>query len=76
MTSLVTLRLRLNEAEEAQHRLMLGQQEVEIRDSNGETVKYSAANASRLREYIAMLNAQIQAQIRPPMRGPIRPVWS
>jgi hypothetical protein len=50
---------RLKEAENALHQLMIGGQPVEVRDQNGEAVKYTPANASRLRAYIAELKQQL-----------------
>ena len=67
----------LREAEEARHRLMTGEQVVQARDSNGEMVTYSTANASRLDDYIKYLKAELaQFGTAQPLRGPLRPVWS
>lgn len=55
----VTLQLRLTEAENAYHQLMLGQQIVMIRDSNGEQIQYSNASASKLAQYITTLRSQL-----------------
>lgn len=54
-----TLQLRLTEAENAYHQLMLGQQIVMIRDSNGEQIQYSNASASKLAQYITTLRSQL-----------------
>lgn len=43
----------------AYHRLMTGQSAVEFRDQNGEMVRYSAVNASRLQGYILELKRQL-----------------
>ncbi len=51
----MTLEQRLQEAETAYHELMAGRAVVEIRDQNGETVRYQAANAFRLATYIQEL---------------------
>lgn len=53
------LQARLQEAELAYHRLMTGQSAAEFRDQNGELVRYTPANASRLLAYITSLKAQL-----------------
>ena len=55
----VDLQTRLDEAEAAYHALMTGQAVAEFRDHNGETVRYTAANASRLLAYIQSLKMQL-----------------
>lgn len=50
---------RLAEAEEAYHQLSMGKSIVELKDSNGETVKYGQASARQLGMYIATLRAQL-----------------
>jgi hypothetical protein len=54
-----TIIARLREAEDALHQLMIGDKPVEVRDQNGEAVKYTPANAGRLRAYIAELKQQL-----------------
>lgn len=49
----------LAEAKAAYHELMIGNQAVEVRDSNGESVRFTRADASRLKGYIKELEAQI-----------------
>ena len=67
----------LNEALQARHRLMTGEQVVQARDSNGEMVTYSTANASRLDDYIKQLRAELAGLNGvQPLAGPLRPVWS
>lgn len=66
----------LREAELAQHRLMMGEQVVSVRDSNGDTVQYSSANASRLAAYIQWLKSELNALTLQPLNGPLRPVFS
>jgi hypothetical protein len=64
----------LAEAKLALHRLNVGEAIVEARDSTGEMVRYTPANASRLKAYIAELTAKIagtSTTIRP-----FRPVFS
>ncbi len=63
----------LKEAKAAYHRLIIGAQAVEIRDSNGESIRYTMANASRLKAYIAELEAELIGQ--PPVVPPMRPIW-
>lgn len=64
------------EAEVAQHRLMMGQQEVSVRDSNGDQVTFNSSNASRLAAYIQWLKSELANLDRVPLRGPLRPIWS
>lgn len=65
------LKITLQEAEVAYHRLMTGQSVVEFRDQNGELVRYSAVNASRLMGYILDLKRQLGMGAG---QGPMR-VW-
>jgi hypothetical protein len=63
----------LTEARKAYHELMIGNQAVEVRDSNGESVRFTRANAERLRGYIKELEVQLAqengtAERRRPMR--------
>lgn len=46
---------RLNEAEAAYHRLMIGTSFVEVRDANGEMIRYKPADATKLLAYISTL---------------------
>lgn len=55
----MTLQEKLTQAEDAYHKLMLGQTVVEVRDSNGETIRYTTANANRLATYIQELRRQL-----------------
>lgn len=63
----------LLEAKTAYHRLQLGVSMVEVRDSNGESVRYTPANASRLWAYIKLLEAELAG--KPAVTSPLRPVW-
>jgi len=56
---MATLQERLTEAEAAYHDLLIGKAAVEVRDSNGETVRYTSANRAALASYIADLKRQI-----------------
>ena len=49
----------LTEAQSAYHKLMTGTAVAEVQDSNGERVRYTAADLSKLKAYIADLKAQI-----------------
>ena len=53
------LTIQLAEAEAAYHALMIGQSVAELRDQNGELVRYTPANAGRLLAYIATLKQQL-----------------
>lgn len=55
----VTLQSRLAEAEAAYHSLMVGGSVAELRDHNGEQIRYTPANASRLSAYITWLKIQL-----------------
>jgi hypothetical protein len=63
----------LAEAQTALHRLLIGEGVVTARDSNGELVTYTPANASRLRAYIQ----ELKTRIAPSDTGfrPLRPVF-
>ncbi len=63
---------KLVEAEAAYHLLMTGAQAAEVSDSNGERIRYTQANASRLKGYIAELKANIAGT---QVRRPLRPIW-
>ena len=55
------LKTRLAEAEEAYHRLMIGEKEVSVSVGNFGTTTYSQASRSALESYISSLKAQIAA---------------
>ena len=59
MTDTATLQLRLTQAEDQYHRLMMGQAARVFVDQNGERVEYVAANSSKLAAYIADLKRQL-----------------
>lgn len=63
------LNVALQEAETAYHKLMTGQSAVEFKDSNGESVRYSAISASKLMGYILGLKRQLGI---PTNAGPMR----
>lgn len=61
----IDLTVALQEAETAYHRLMTGQSAVEFRDSNGESVRYSAVSATKLMGYILSLKIQLGQPVGP-----------
>lgn len=66
---MATLQDRLNEAEAAYHALQTGQAVVEVRDSDGSSVRYTSANAARLYAYIEDLKRQLGfGSVTGPMR--------
>lgn len=62
----------LTEAENALHALLTGAAIVELRDQNGETLKYQRANKRDLMVYITWLEGQLGVVTAP--TGPMR-VW-
>ncbi|MFP7671749.1 gpW family head-tail joining protein [Marivita sp. S0852] len=56
---MATLAERLGEGENALHDLLLGQQAVEVRDSNGESVRFTPTKREELRRYIRELTDEI-----------------
>lgn len=74
MATTAELHAYLKEAETAYRDLMLGKGVVEVRDSNGESVRFSMANASRLKAYIAELKAELRGASTTPHRV-MRPTW-
>jgi hypothetical protein len=49
----------LAEAEAAMHRLMTGTAVVEVKDSNGEQIKYNQASLTKLAAYIQNLKLEL-----------------
>lgn len=76
-SEIAVIQQRLTEAKAALHNLHLGQSAVEIRDSNGDAVRYTPANASRLKAYIAELEEQLKNNATASRRGrrPMVPTW-
>lgn len=54
-----TLRLRLAEAEEAYHKLMIGEKEVSVSVGNFGSTTYNQTSRSALEAYISNLKAEI-----------------
>lgn len=61
----------LESARAAYHRLMVGESVAEFKDQNGESVRYTAANSSKLAAYIRQLEVELG------LAAPSRPmgVW-
>lgn len=74
-SEIAVIQQRLIEARSAYHNLQLGQSAVEVRDSNGDAVRYTPANASRLKAYIAELEASLQTTTSTRARKPMVPTW-
>lgn len=63
----------LAEAKVAYAALMMGKAAVEVRDSDGSSIRYTTANATRLKLWIKELEAEIAGTS--PVQRPLRPVW-
>lgn len=72
MADLATLEQRLSEAEDALHKLRIGQSVVSVDVPGGQSVRYS--EASKLEAYIADLNTQIAKKKGKGGRSPIQ-LW-
>jgi hypothetical protein len=70
-TPLPVLRQRLHDAEEALHRLMMGELEVTVSVTGYGATNYNSVNRHALEAYISKLKAQIAKQSGRPTRGPI-----
>ena len=62
----------LAEAKEALHLLMTGRSAAEVRDHNGELIRFTQVNQLALQKYIMNLEAQLGIL---PYGGPIVPVF-
>lgn len=72
--SIAELTENLRQARAAYHRLQIGEAVVSVRDSDGSMVQYTMANASRLKIYIAELEAELNGR-NPRARKPLVPTW-
>lgn len=54
----VTMQM-LNEAQTAYHSLMTGTAVVEVKDQNGESLRYAKADSAKLMAYIEWLSSQL-----------------
>jgi predicted regulator of Ras-like GTPase activity (Roadblock/LC7/MglB family) len=69
----LTLQQKLDQAEAAYHDLMIGQSARVVVDQNSERVEFTAANASKLLQYINELKAQLGTLST--SRQPLRPFF-
>jgi hypothetical protein len=58
---------RLAQAEEAYHKLMLGEKEASVNVGDFGSVSYSQANIDKLERYIAILKRQLNGGSRKPI---------
>ena len=61
MATLIELQTYLAEAQTALHNVLIGKGVAEVRDFNGELVRYSKVDTALLRAYIKELQDQINA---------------
>ena len=61
ITNVEILKIRLIEAEEAYHKLMIGEKEVSVSVGNFGTTTYNQASRTALESYISSLKSQIAA---------------
>jgi len=59
MAMIDVLKQRLTEAEEAYHKLMIGEKEVSVSVGNFGSTSYNQTNISQLEKYISALKTQI-----------------
>lgn len=69
--TLDTLRQRLEEAEDALHRLMMGELEVTVSVTGYGATNYNSVNQQKLELYISKLKVEIAKKTGRPKRGPI-----
>lgn len=69
---MATLAERIAEAKEAYHLLSIGKAVAEVRDSNGEFLRFTQAKKADLAAYIAELEAELAGNGSPPRRAPMR----
>ncbi len=73
MTTLSELQARLADAETALHNVLIGKGVTEVRDFNGEMVRYTRVDTSLLRAYIKELQDQIAVLLgNATVTGPMR----
>lgn len=73
---IVKIKNRLAEARDAYHRISMSRQPVEIRDSDGSSIRYNTNNLSRLKAYIAELESELLGcGVSQFNKRPLRPVW-
>lgn len=59
MATTAEIQARLTAAETAYHNLMIGHSVAELRDQNGEMVRYTPASVARLSAYIDQLRIEL-----------------
>lgn len=69
--SLNVLKQRLSEAEEALHRLLIGEQEVSVTVSDFGSTVYAQTDIDKLERYISRLKMTIASLERRTVRGPL-----
>ncbi len=74
-TEIIQWTAQLAEAEKALHLLSIGRASVEVRDSDGSSIRYSSANSSRLKAYIAELKSKIAGAPSASPHRVMRPTW-
>lgn len=74
-TEIIDWTAKLQEAEAALHALNLGRSAVEVRDSDGSSIRYTSANSSRLKAYISELKSKIAGASSASPHRVMRPVW-
>jgi hypothetical protein len=70
--AILTTQQKLDEARQAYHEIVTGQNVARFVDQNGESVSYSKANLGLLAAYIAKLEAELASPGVPQYRGPLR----
>lgn len=65
----------LEDAKAALHDLLIGVAAVQVHQGNGESVRYTPADESKLRVYIAQLEAKIAGSTAKPKYRPLYPVF-
>ena len=76
MATLSEYQARLTEAETALHNALIGKGIAEVRDFNGESIRYNRVDNSALRAYIKELQDNIAALLGNKITsGPMRPFF-
>lgn len=70
-----TARLRLTQAREQYHKLMMGKAHKVMVDQNGERVEYTAVSVAGLKTYIRELEEFLDPATAARGRGPLRFMW-
>lgn len=73
---IAAIKTRLEQAKAAYHQIMMGKGTAEVRDSDGSSIRYTTANTSRLKVYIAELEDLLKGcDVQRRNKLPLRPVW-